>query len=122
MHTNPRDQHDDRPDSSIVPKLAITIFLLLFIAGGVSFAVLSGGLGAPLIFPIFGIGFAVLGGLLLFTALTRKTRGMPRIDPDSPIVDPSKRREAASSAKCPGCGARRRSNDVFCQYCGAALT
>lgn len=107
-------QSDDSPAA----RIALVLFLLLFIAGGVFFSIFSLGMGAPIFFGVVGIVFAIIGGLMLFSALTKKPRGMPRIDPDSPIRTEPK---TPMASKCPSCGARRLRDAHFCDYCGAAF-
>jgi len=105
-------------DDSPAARIALVLFLLLFIAGGIFFSIFSLGMGAPIFFAGVGIVFAIIGGLMLFSALTKKPRGMPRIDPDGPIKAEPK---TPTASKCPGCGARRIRNAHFCDYCGSAL-
>lgn len=102
---------------------------------GIFWTVMASSMGAPAIFPVFGVLFIITGiitGLYNYRNATGKNRySSYDITEDGEEIDPLNARfgnENADHAEtprqtafCPTCGAPVESGDAFCRSCGKKL-
>jgi len=63
------------PVQRMLGALAGSVFMLIFTAFGIFFAMLSSSTGAPAIFGVFGLGFAVIGVIGLISVIKKALSG-----------------------------------------------
>ena len=111
---------------AIIPFLIVT---LLFVVFGLFFAGTSSSMGAPWIFPIFGIGFTIVAismflvGLLgMFAPRTpSNTAGQPQ-DTDQVLNPPESAPMSEQETRaCTYCGTRVEVSVDRCPNCGAGV-
>ncbi len=103
----------------VLASLFTLVFFSIFIAFGVFFATSSRENDTPVIFPLVGWGFAILGAIMLVGTISAIFRARPIV---RDAGSSSKRRASDSTSasdprRCSGCGSA--SGEVPCPYCGA---
>jgi hypothetical protein len=127
-----RNRHDANVPAgplAILPGLVVTALVAMF---GIFFAIQAGSMGAPFIFVIFGIGFAIVAVMGFVSTAAGVAKGVggntePDEDdepavlyrPESPPGEPAPARLQAR--ECAYCGTRVDDARNRCPNCGAGV-
>ena len=129
-------RHDMKPAKSggntLLARVAIIPFLvvtLLFILFGLFFAGTSSRMGAPWIFPVFGVGFTVValsmflvGVLGMFAPRNPSNASEQPQDTEQVLNSPERAyRSEQETRVCTYCGTRVEQNVHRCPNCGAGV-
>lgn len=95
------------------------VFALLFGIFWISTAV---SMGAPAVFPLFGLLFIAIAAWTIFSSL-RSGKGSPpaAVDPAKPPEAPDLDEHHEYSGYCPYCGSPVEKGHGFCSVCGKRL-
>ncbi|HON58848.1 MAG TPA: zinc-ribbon domain-containing protein [Smithella sp.] len=112
-----------------IPSLMDFVGSIIAVIGGIVWTVAAAAMGAPAVFPLFGVVFVLAGiGMAVYNYIN--AFGSKRIS-EYDIVDPSEegtpdlsvggRRLSGDSNYCPYCGRPLDSSFSFCPKCGKKL-